>query len=118
MGKFIIKESKMGITFAFIDKDEVVLRSALTFQNRQECYQFIKVLLSEIAPTHVDDLTVSIEREITNPKFEIFNLDDEGYRFRMRSAKGQIIAESLDYSSKLGCIDGIDSVIKSIIPVV
>lgn len=118
MGKFMIKESKAGITFAFIDKDEVVLRSVLTFQSRQECYHFIEVVLSEITPSHVDDLTADLGKQITDPKFEIFNLDDVGYRFRMRSAKGQIIAESTDYTSKLSCINGIDCVIKSIMPVV
>jgi uncharacterized protein YegP (UPF0339 family) len=45
-------------------------------------------------------------------KFEIF-IDRAGdYRFRLKAPNGEILAASEGYSSKVGCMNGIESVKK------
>jgi uncharacterized protein YegP (UPF0339 family) len=47
------------------------------------------------------------------PIFELFKDKDEKYRFRLKAANGEIIATSEAYSSKDGCVNGIESVKKN-----
>ena len=51
---------------------------------------------------------------MTNPKFEITKRTNGEFQFNLRAAgNGEIIATSEGYSSKQGCINGIESVKKN-----
>ena len=48
-----------------------------------------------------------------NPVFECY-VDKSGeYRFNLKAANGEVIARSEGYSSKAGCVNGINSVKKN-----
>ena len=47
------------------------------------------------------------------PKFEWFQDIKGKFRFRLKAANGEIIATSEAYSSKDGCVNGIESVKKN-----
>ena len=47
------------------------------------------------------------------PKFEWFKDKAGKFRFRLLAANGEIIATSEGYSSKDGCVNGIESVKKN-----
>ena len=47
------------------------------------------------------------------PKFEWFKDKAEKFRFRLVAPNGEIIATSEAYSSKDGCVNGIESVKKN-----
>ncbi|WP_406660965.1 YegP family protein [Methanolobus sp. ZRKC3] len=44
------------------------------------------------------------------PKFEVFTDKSGKFRFRLKAKNGEIIATSQGYTSKAGCMKGIDSV--------
>lgn len=46
-------------------------------------------------------------------KFEVYKDRKGEYRFRLKAANGQVIATGEGYSSKDGCMNGIDSVKKN-----
>jgi len=46
---------------------------------------------------------------VTNPKFQIYKSGTE-YRYRLRARNGEIILHGEGYTSKQGCLNGIDSV--------
>ena len=48
-----------------------------------------------------------------NPKFKIFTGKDEQFYFRLTAGNGEPILASEGYTSKSGCMNGIDSVKKN-----
>ena len=46
-------------------------------------------------------------------KFEIYKDKKGGFRFRLKAANNQVIATGESYSSKAGCMKGIESIRKS-----
>ena len=45
-----------------------------------------------------------------NPKFQIFIGNDDQYYFRLRAANGETVLGSEGYTSKSGCLNGVQSV--------
>ncbi len=50
---------------------------------------------------------------VPEPVFEWFKDKSGKFRFRLKAANGEIIATSEAYSSKEGCVNGIESVKKN-----
>ena len=46
-------------------------------------------------------------------KFEVYKDKKGEFRFRMRAANGQVIAQGESYKSKAGCLNGIKSIKKN-----
>jgi len=51
--------------------------------------------------------------KIGNPVFEWYKDKAGQYRFNLKATNGEIIARSEGYSSKAGCVNGINSVKKN-----
>jgi uncharacterized protein YegP (UPF0339 family) len=47
---------------------------------------------------------------MAKPKFEVFKDSKGEFRFRLKAPNGEIIATSEGYTSKAGCLNGIESV--------
>ena len=60
----------------------------------------------------LEDLTVP-DRKAKCPKFELYTDKRGYYRFRLKAANGKIIAASEGYTTKAGCLAGIESVRKN-----
>ncbi len=56
---------------------------------------------------------VSLGMTMPEPVFEWYQDAKGKFRFRLKAANGEIIATSEAYSSKSGCVDGIESVKKN-----
>ena len=56
----------------------------------------------------IEDLTVVEEGTVPNPKFQVYQDAKEKFRFRLRAANGEIIAEGQGYEEKEGCLHGIE----------
>lgn len=50
---------------------------------------------------------------MTKGKFEVYEDSAGEYRFRLKAPNGEIIAASEGYTSKAGCLNGIESVRKN-----
>ena len=58
----------------------------------------------------LEDKTEDLSVFATNPKFEMFRDKAGEFHFRLKARNGEIIAASEGYTSKLSCLNGIDSV--------
>lgn len=47
------------------------------------------------------------------PRFEVFKDKKGEFRFRLRAANGQVIAQGQGYKSKASCLNGIESIKKN-----
>jgi hypothetical protein len=54
----------------------------------------------------IEDLTIQ-DRKVPNPKYQIYKDTADKFRFRLKAANGEIIAEGEGYESKEGCLNGI-----------
>jgi len=59
--------------------------------------------------SEIEDMTTEATR-IQNPKYQVFYDKSCGYRFHLIAANGEIIAASEGYTTKEGCINGIEAV--------
>lgn len=50
---------------------------------------------------------------MTTGKFEVYQDKAGKYRFRLKAANGEIIAVGESYSTKAGCMNGIESIKKN-----
>jgi uncharacterized protein YegP (UPF0339 family) len=54
----------------------------------------------------IEDLTIK-GHKVPNPKYQIYKDTSGEFRFRLKAANGEIIAEGEGYESKEGCLNGI-----------
>jgi uncharacterized protein YegP (UPF0339 family) len=50
---------------------------------------------------------------MAGPKFEVYTDSQGEFRFRLKAPNGEIIAVSEGYTTKAGCMNGIESVKKN-----
>jgi uncharacterized protein len=109
MGKFLIKKTKTGYTFALKANNGEIIATSEVYSSEDSCVSGTESVRANAPIAKVEDLTEE-GAKVTNPKFEIY-LDKAGeYRFRLKARNGEVIASSEGYKSKKGCSNGIESV--------
>jgi uncharacterized protein YegP (UPF0339 family) len=58
----------------------------------------------------IEDLTIEGGPKLPNPKYQIFKDAADEFRFHLKAANGEIIAQSEGYESRDGCLNGINVV--------
>jgi uncharacterized protein YegP (UPF0339 family) len=58
----------------------------------------------------IEDLTIKGGPKLPNPKYQVYKDSSGGFRFRLKAANGEIIAQGERYESKEGCLSGIEVV--------
>lgn len=117
MGKFVIKQNKLGYTFNLLAPNgEVIAVNGEVLNTLPTCKNSIESVINCARTAEVDDQTASIKyQEVKCPKFEIY-LDKAGeYRFRLKARNGEPILASEGYTAKSGCKNGIESVRKNVV---
>jgi uncharacterized protein len=56
----------------------------------------------------IEDLTIESGPKVQNPKYQIYKDTSGEFRFRLKAANGEIIAQGEGYESKDGALNGID----------
>lgn len=110
MSKFVIFPARTGVKFHLTAANGETVAVSEVYSSAAQCRRGIEAVRRCAAAGRIADLTAG-ETELTNPKFEVY-LDRRGScRFRLRSRNGKIIASSEAYTTKAGCLAGIQSVI-------
>ncbi len=114
MGKFVIKETKTGYTFALkAGNGQNVATGGEVYNALASCKNGCESVKTNAPIANLEDQTVEGFETAKNPKFEIYNDKKGDFRFRLKAKNGQVIAASEPYSSKAACENGIDSVRKN-----
>lgn len=113
MGKFIVKETKTGIKFDLLAKNNEVIATSEVYKAKASCMNGIKSVMTNSAIATIEDQTKENTPKEQNPKFEVYKDKAGEFRFRLKAKNGQIIATSEGYKAKASCMNGIESVKKN-----
>lgn len=108
MGKIVIKNEQKGISFDLKASNGQILVSSKNYTTRHACNNAIEGICKYAPKAEIRE--PERNKEIKNPRFEIFTSDTGAYRFRLTSVNGHIIAWSNEYTTIQGCINGIKNV--------
>ncbi len=114
MGKFVIKQTKTGYTFALkAGNGETIAIGGEVYSSLASCKNGCESVAKNAPVANLEDQTVEGYVTEKHPKFEIY-LDKAGeFRFRLKARNGEVIAASEGYKAKAGCQNGIESVRKN-----
>lgn len=112
-GKYEIKESSAGFHFVLKAANGEVICKSQIYKSLDSCNGGIESVRNNAPKAKLEDQTTEEVKTETNPKFEIYKDKAGEYRFRLKARNGENIAASEGYSSKSGCMNGIESVRKN-----
>lgn len=110
MGKFIIRNTKTGYTFALKAGNGEIIATSEVYTSLSACKSGVESVQKNAPTAPVEDQTVAEPKREKCPKFEIFEDKAGKCRFRLKAGNGEVIAASEAYNSKDSCKNGIDSV--------
>jgi len=113
MGKFVIKQAKSGPMFNLKAGNGEVILSSQVYADEKSCRNGIESIMKNAPEAGVEDQTVEGFEAVKHPKFEVYADKSGDFRFRLKAANGQIIGTGQGYSSKAGCMKGIESIKKN-----
>lgn len=112
MSKFTILAVKSGLKFNLRAGNGEIIAVSEVYTTRASCLKGMESVRVCAPGAAVEDQTLLTGREKC-PKFELYADKRGQFRFRLRAANGKIIAISEGYTTKAGCLAGIDSVRKN-----
>ena len=113
MSKFVIRTVSSGIKFDLMAANGQVIATSEVYTTEEACRKGIASIQKNAPVAGVENQTQTNFTILSHPKFELFLDKSRKYRFRLKATNGQVIATSEGYSSKAGCLNGIESVKKN-----
>ena len=114
MGKFVIKQTKTGYTFALkAGNGETIASGGEVYSSLDSCKNGCESVMKNAPEAALEDQTVEGYVTEKHPKFELYTDKAGEFRFRLKAKNGQIIAASEGYTAKASCKNGIESVRKN-----
>lgn len=110
MSKFVLRRVASGIKFDLTAANGQVILSSETYISRAAALKGIMSVRRSAAMAGLENHTEENRTPAANPRFELFQDRAGEYRFRLKARNGKIIGTSEGYSTKAGCLNGIDSV--------
>jgi hypothetical protein len=107
-GKYQLYKDKAGkYRFRLVAENGKTIASGEAYERRTSCINGIESVKKN-SGSSIEDTTIDSPK-IPFPKYQIL-LDKAGeYRFNLNASNGEVIASSEGYSSKDGCLNGINS---------
>ena len=113
MSRFVIREVKRGVKFDLRAGNGEIIATSEVYTSEAACLSGIESVKKVAPVAKVEDQTEEGFRVCSHPKFEIYQDKSEKFRFRLKARNGKIIAVSEGYTTKNGCLNGIESVKKN-----
>lgn len=113
MGKFVIRPVKTGVKFDLRAANGQTVATSEAYSSPAACRKGIAGVVRSAPSAPVIDQTLPDIPSAPRPRFELYRDRSGSYRFRLVARNGRIIAVSEGYSSKAGCLEGIESVRKN-----
>jgi uncharacterized protein YegP (UPF0339 family) len=113
MSKFVIREVKSGLKFDLKAGNGQVILTSEVYTSMNACKKGIASVAKNAPLAKIENQTEQDCTVLTNPKFEMYRDKSGAYRFRLKARNGEIIAVSDRYTSRAGCLNGIESVQKN-----
>lgn len=114
MGKYVVKQAKSGFMFNLKAGNGEIIATSEVYSSEDACRAGIESVKKAAAAANLEDQTVEGFAEQKHPKFEVYNDKAGQFRFRLKAVNGQIVVTGEAYTSKSGCMGGIDSIKRNI----
>ncbi len=108
----VYKDNSAKFRFRLRADNGKIVAVGEAYEAHASCLNGIKSIQKN-CNSEIEDLTIEDAPKLTNPKFQIFKDSANEFRFHLKAANGEIIAESEGYETKESCLDGIEVVKKS-----
>ena len=106
MSKFqVYKDAAGKFRFRLRAGNNQIVAVGEAYEQHASCINGIRSIQKNCS-AEIEDLTI-IDRKVPNPKYQIYKDAAGKFRFRLKAANGEIIAEGEGYESKEGCLNGI-----------
>lgn len=111
MGKFVVTLTGTQARFKLVAGNGETIGVSEVYSGKDACLGGIESVRNNAAKAAIEDQTTGEAK--THPKFELYTDKAGEFRFRLKASNGEIILSSEGYSTKSGCKNGIESVIKN-----
>lgn len=113
MSKFSLRETPSGVKFDLLATNGQGILCSEVYTSKAAALKGIASVRLIAPEAKVENQTEGSWIALSNPKFELYRDRAGQYRFRLKARNGKIIGISEGYSSKSGCLNGIESVKKN-----
>ena len=113
MSKFVLRQTASGIKFDLLATNGQVILCSEVYTSRAAALKSIASIRFLAPNAKLEDQTQQGWKILTNPKFEMYRDKAGQFRFRLKARNGKIVGISEGYSSKAGCLNGMESVRKN-----
>ena len=113
MGKFVIRKTATGVKFDLKAGNGEVIATSEVYSAEASCRNGIASVQKNAPVANLEDQTVEGYETAKHPKFEVYADKAGEFRFRLKATNGEVIATSEGYTSKAGCLNGVESVRKN-----
>lgn len=112
MGKIILSRINDRYSFELKAANGEVIAQSKCYTSKNACIKGVNSVIKSVAAANnkLLNLTADSHKVVTNPKFEMFSEDSGDYTFILRAKNGEALLYGGSYKSKLGCLNGIESV--------
>lgn len=110
MEKYVIRTVPTGVKFDLYAPNGQTILSSEVYLTVSACRKGLLSVRRNALQAKTEDQTETPVSPEKNPKFEVYTDKSGAFRFRLKAKNGQIIAVSEPYTTKAGCLGGIDSV--------
>jgi large conductance mechanosensitive channel protein len=105
----VYKDAAAKFRFRLRADNNEIIAVGEAYEKKAGCLNGIKsIQKNSNAP--VEDTTIKGTQKLSNPKYDLYKDAAGKFRFHLRAANGQIIADSEGYEKKADCLNGIDIV--------
>ena len=113
MGKFVIRRVNSGVKFDLRAANGQTILTSEVYSTEAACRKGIASVVKNAPGAKLENQTEGGWKNLTNPKFEMYQDRSGAFRFRLKARNGEIIAVSEAYTARAGCLNGIESVKKN-----
>jgi uncharacterized protein YegP (UPF0339 family) len=113
MSKFVIRIVPSGYKFNLKATNGQIIATSEVYTTMASCRTGIASVRKNAPVAKLENQTEEGWKNLTNPKFVMFQDKAGQFRFRLKARNGEIIAASEGYTTKASCLNGIESVRKN-----
>lgn len=105
----VYKDSSEKFRFRLRADNNHIVAVGEAYEQHAGCLNGVKSIQKN-CNSEIEDLTVEGGPKLPNPKYQIFKDAADEFRFHLKAANGEIIAESEGYQMKDECLNGVEVV--------
>lgn len=110
MGRFVVYKTDTGYLFHLKAGNGETIGTSKMYTTLAACRTGVAGVRENAPLAALHDLTVAAEQGMENPKFEVYKDEAGQFRFRLKTAAGEVVLASEGYTAKASCEHGISSV--------